>query len=610
MVFDGECGFCRRWIQRWRCATGDVIEYAPYQDAASRFPHVPSAEFARAVHLVEPDGRTTSGAEAVFGALAHAGRRWPLALYRRLPPVASLSDAFYRAVANHRGFANRITDWLWGAHVVPPGETRTAALFLRLMGVVYATAFVSLWIQVVGLVGTHGILPAGEFLDAVASRFGPVRYWYLPSFFWISASNTALHAVCTAGTICSLLAFIGFIPGIALAGAWFCYLSLVAVGQNFLQFQWDGLLLEAGFIAVLMAPWRWRLGGSPPPSRAALWIARWLVFRLMFTSAAVKLTSHDPTWRSLTALQYHYFTQPLPPWTAWYAHHWPAGVQTLSCGVMFAVEGVAPFLIFGPRRVRFAGAAAIATLQLLILATGNYGFFNLLTLVLCVTLLDDGVWSRQEDAVAAPPRGVTAGKSAWARRAIAAVLFVTSLAPLARALRVGPQGLGPVDTAYRLVSPLHVVNPYGLFAVMTTERPEIVVEGSNDGREWMPYEFRYKPGDLERRPALTTPHMPRLDWQMWFAALGDVRQNRWFLVFCWRLLEGSRDVTALLAHDPFPDAPPRYVRAQVYQYRFTTREERARGGGWWARTPDGPYVPALTLENGQLAPAHDIENGP
>jgi predicted DCC family thiol-disulfide oxidoreductase YuxK len=603
LVFDGDCGFCRRWLARWRRVFGDNIECVPYQDAAFRFPQIPREAFARAVHLIAPGGRVCTGAEAVFRALAAApGRRLPLWLYEHAPLVAPAAEACYRAVAGHRALADRVTTWLWGRHVVPPGESRTIALFLRLMGVVYVMAFVSLWVQIAGLVGSEGILPAQEFLSAARSQMGAERVWFLPTLLWFSASDVALQTLCAAGMLSALLAVAGVAPAGALICAWLGYLSLSTAGQEFLRFQWDGLLLEAGFIAILLAPWqrRSRLSGDPPPSRAALWLARWLLIRLMLSSAAVKLTSGDPTWRSLTALDFHYFTQPLPPWTAWYASHWPAGFHTLSALVMFAIEGAAPFLLLGPRRMRFAGAAAITILQTLILLTGNYGFFNMLTLVLCVPLLDDGLLSWGSRAITAPHAPASPGRR-WPRRMAAAGLFTLSLVPLSQALKFGDRAFGPVADVFQLASPLQIVNPYGLFAVMTTDRPEIIVEGSLDGREWRAYEFKYKPGDPVRRPAFTTPHMPRLDWQTWFAALGTWRENPWFLAFCRRLLEGAPSVTALLARDPFAGAPPRYVRARVFQYRFTTPEERKRSGDWWARTLQGPYIPTLTLVGGRLS---------
>jgi predicted DCC family thiol-disulfide oxidoreductase YuxK len=623
MLYDADCGFCRRWIARWQSFTRDRVDYESFQSAADRFHDIPRENFAVAVHLIEPDGSFSRGAEAVFRALAHGGRRWPLWLYRRVPGVAPVTEAAYRVVAGNRSAANLVTNWLWGRHVVPPGETRTVSFFLRGMGLVFAIAFMSLWVQIVSLVGAHGILPAQEFLDAVRSHYGAARYWLLPTVFWMNAGNAALHVVCALGVAGSLAVAAGFIPATGLLLSWALYLSLLGIGQDFLRFQWDTLLLEAGMVAVLLAPWRWRLRGLAPPPRPALWLARWLVFRLMFTSAVVKLASGDPTWRDLTALDYHYYTQPLPPWTAWYAHHWPEWFQKLSVCAMYLAEGVAPFLIWGPRRARMTGVAVICTLQVLIMATGNYGFFNLLTLVLCIPLLDDGIFTRRsqnEEPTACGvsfsgvslPEPVTprSRRISTPRTVMVALIFLASLVPLAGVFRISPKRLGPISMVYRFAAPFYIANHYGLFAVMTTERPEIVIEGSRDGVAWKAYEFRYKPGDVLRRPRMCTPHMPRLDWQMWFAALGDVRQNRWFLVLCWRLLEGSPEVRRALAVDPFGDDPPKYIRANVYIYNFTTAEERRASHAWWKRALRGAYVRTLMLQNGELAPAPEELDAP
>lgn len=616
LLYDADCGFCRRWIARWQQITGDRVDYESFQSAASRFPDIPREDFAQAIHLIESDGSHTSGAEAVFRALAHGGKRWPLWMYQRILGVAPLTEAVYRTVARHRNPADTVTNILWGRHVLPPGETRTVALFVRAMGLVFAIAIISLWVQIVSLVGQHGILPAHEFLDAVRSHFGVERLWLLPTVFWVNGGDVAIHVVCALGLMGSLVVLAGFAPAAGLLVAWAAYLSLLGIGQDFLRFQWDTLLLESGMVAILLAPWRWRLRDAPPPPRPALCLARWLIFRLMFTSAVVKLSSGDPTWRNLTALDYHYFTQPLPPWTAWYAHHAPEWFHKLSVLAMYCSEGLAPFLIWGPRRVRMTGAAVICALQLLIMATGNYGFFNLLTLVLCIPLLDDGLWIRnaRDEPMACGVTGATAperlpttprarSRVSIPRTVIVSLIFLATLVPFAGAFKIDVRRVRPVAVLARLVAPFYVANHYGLFAVMTKTRPEIIVEGSRDGVEWKAYEFRYKPGDVMRRPRMCTPHMPRLDWQMWFAALGDVRENRWFLVFCWRLLEGSPDVRGALAVDPFGDTPPKYIRATVYMYEFTTAEEREATRAWWKRTERGAYVRTLMLQNGELAPA-------
>jgi predicted DCC family thiol-disulfide oxidoreductase YuxK len=606
LVWDRDCEFCRGWIARWRRITGDLVEYATYQEVASQFPDIPRSRFQHAVQLIEPDGTRYEAAEAVFRSLAYApGSAWPLELYRSLPGFAPISEACYRLVADHRPAFTRITRGVWGPHVAPPGMALTSWLFLRLLGFVYLAAFVSLWTQIIGLAGRDGILPAREFLADVGSRVGWMRYVYVPTLCWFNASDGFLHVLSTIGTVSSLLLVLGIAPAVAAGGAWVCYLSLTTVGQDFLWFQWDSLLLETGFIVLFFAPWRWwsRPGADAPP-RPALWLLRWLLFRLMLSSAAVKLTSGDPTWRNLTALTYHYETQPLPPWTAWYAHHWPATFQAASTILLFVVEGLAPFLVFAPRRIRFAGAAALIALQTLILLTGNYGVFNVLSIALCVLLLDDGVWpwrwrrragvERVEPAPARWPR--------WILRPVAALLVLVSLVPFAGALgfRVG---LGPITPLYRYASTMRIVSGYGLFAVMTTSRPEIIMSGSTDGVTWRDYTFRFKPGDLKRRPQFVTPHMPRLDWQMWFAALSDFRREPWFLMFCKRLLEGSKPVLAMLDGNPFSDGPPRYVRAVVYDYHFTDAATRRTTGAWWRREERGLYCPVLTLEDGRLVPA-------
>jgi hypothetical protein len=386
---------------------------------------------------------------------------------------------------------------------------------------------------------------------------------------------------------------------------WLLYLSLATVGQDFLGFQWDNLLLETGLIAIFFAPWS--IIPSPsrekPPSRAAIWMLRLLLFKLMFLSGVVKLTSGDPLWRNLTALTRHYETQPLPNAIAWYFHQMPLWFHKTSCVMMFAIEVVAPFLLFLPRRARMIGGIAIGALQVFILLTGNYTFFNWLTLVLCVVAFDDFTWASllpqriSKMSSAAGRIAATAFRLQTVPIVLIALLFWSiCLIQIIGAVGARPFWSEPVLRAYRWISPLRSVNSYGLFAVMTADRPEIIVEGSNDQREWKEYSFRDKPGALNRRPTFVAPLQPRLDWQMWFAALGDVRSNPWFVNFCVRLLEGSPEVVSLLETNPFPNAPPKYIRARLYDYTFTTREERQRTGNWWKRELKGEYLPAISLE--------------
>ena len=612
LVWDGDCEFCRRWVERWRRLTGDRVEYAPHHRVADRFPEIPTAEFQQAVHLREPDGTWTRGAEAVWRTLAHApgGGAWRW-LYEHVPPFAAASEAAYRLVANHRPFFLKLTKLVWGEHLVPPGERTTIALFLRGFGLVSFAAFASLAVQVVGLVGRDGVLPAAEFLAAVRERYGAGVVWALPTLAWLNAGDAMLQALAWGGAAASLLLAFGLLPGPSLLAILAGYLSLTTVGRDFLLFQWDGLLIETALVALFLTPWRLRLSAArdPEPPRSSLALVRWLLFRLMFSSAVVKLASGDPTWRHLTALTFHYQTQPLPTWTAWFAHHLPAGFQAFSAAGMFAVEGLAPFLVLAPRRIRFLGAFALIGLQSLIAATGNYGFFNALAILLCVPLFDDGFWPRglapRHDA-AAPPRPRSRSLAhRFLRRPLVIVIFLVGLVPLWGSLAWPMRALGPLPFAYGLLAPFRVVNPYGLFAVMTTERREITLEGSDDGVTWRAYGFRWKPGALERRPEFTGPHMPRLDWQMWFAALGGPRENAWLLYGCERLLQGSRPVLGLFGANPFPHAPPRFVRATFWRYRFTTAAERRVTRAWWSREPLGLYLPPLTLVGGRLAPVED-----
>jgi hypothetical protein len=493
---------------------------------------------------------------------------------------------------NPPGGGIALTRAWWGGE--RPGYGIAAWLFSRSLGAIYLIAFVSLWLQIDGLIGSEGINPIAGLLERAGELLGAERYWIVPTLCWIDAGDAFLHLQCGAGTVLALLVVLGIAPVPSLALLWALYLSLCTACQPFLDFQWDSLLLETGLLAIFAAPLTWRHALAPPGrgSRIALALERWLLFRLMVSSGIVKLASGDPTWRNLTALRYHYETQPIPAWTSWYAHRLPPWFQSASAAIMLVIEIAVPFLIFAPRRLRYVAFFLLSGLQVLILATGNYGFFNLLTLALCLLLLDDAAWPQRWRRKVAE-RGPARGWPRWVVVPVAIVTVVLTSGLLMQAVgarRYRPAALGAV---YRLISPLRSISGYGLFAVMTTERPEIVIEGSDDGTTWLPYEFKYKPGDPERRPRFTTPHMPRLDWQMWFAALGRRENNPWFSRLLVQLMNGSEAVLGLLKDNPFPDHPPRYIRAVVYDYRFSTPEERRAGLVWWWREPLRLYHPVL-----------------
>jgi hypothetical protein len=526
-------------------------------------------------------------------------------------------------------------DLLYGRELTRPGLEWTRRVFTTLLGVVYFAAFLSLWSQVDALLGSGGIAPAAELLERVDARIGIDGWKVVPSLLWFGSSDAAIHLWCWVGIAASVMLAIGIAPRIAAIVAWLAYLSFVAVGDVFLGYQWDALLLETGLLAIFFAPGSlgpsWR--NARPVSRSMLWLLRWLLFRVVFVSGYVKLASGDKTWADYTALQYHYWTQPLPHVLAWSVAQLPAAFHSMSVRAMLAIELFAAWLIFAPRRLRFVAAAAIAVLMAAISASGNYGFFTLLTLTLCVTLLDDralrswlpgktvpGDFSSVGRSDPVPGDFSTTGRRGQLVRkhlvpsdrapigvragmltAFALCVFVITATSTLLRTRLITSAPAPIEAVMAATDPLRSFNDYGLFAVMTTTRPEIVVEGSDDGISWRPYEFRWKPGSIDRAPGFAALHMPRLDWQMWFAALGDWRSNPWYLQFVERLLQGSPVVTAQLATNPFPAHPPRYIRSTVYQYTFTTREQRAATGNWWNREFAGEYCPTLQLVDGKLA---------
>ena len=477
-------------------------------------------------------------------------------------------------------------------------------LFLRLLGLIFLIAFVSFWVQVDGLVGKNGILPAAEFLKMIEDQLDVVRYFQFPTLCWFSASETFIYCLCGVGVACSILLIAGVLPKPSLIVLWITYLSLVVIGQTFMSFQWDSLLLEVAFLSIFFAPMSFwpRLSKESASSLVFLWLLRWLLFRLMFLSGITKLASGDPIWADLTALDFHYETQPLPTWIGYYAHQLPGWFQKFSMGAMFVIEIIVPFLIFMTRKIRFVACGLLLLLQLLIATTGNYCFFNLLAMALCLTLLDD---SFLLNFAPRKHRGRFAGirskkKSSRTRLAVASVvalpIVVVSFITMAAEIWGYRQLPKPAMQVVRWTSPFRSVNGYGLFRVMTTTRFEIVVQGSDNGREWKAYEFRYKPGAMDQRPGFVAPHQPRLDWQMWFAALGTHQQNPWFVRFLGRILEGAPEVLTLLEINPFPDKPPRYIRAVRYRYHMTDLDTRNETQVWWRREPAGLYTPPVSLK--------------
>jgi predicted DCC family thiol-disulfide oxidoreductase YuxK len=597
MIWDGDCHFCKRWIERWREITAGKVDYCTYQETADRFPEVPVEQFKRAVAFIEPDGKTFFAAEAVYRSLrSRSSRKWLAWSYDHVPGFAVVSELAYKFIARHRKLGSAITRLLWGKDVRPPTYFWARRWFLRALGLIYLIAFVSFWVQVDGLIGSNGILPVSQFLPAAHQQLGRDAYCLLPTLCWFNSGNTFLHFLCGGGVVFSLLLIAGIIPIVSLIALFAFYLSLTLAGQTFLGFQWDILLIETGFLSIFLAPWQLvpKREREPPISRAALFLLKLLLFKLLLMSGVVKLTSGDDCWWNLTALDYHYWSQPLPTVFGWWGDQHPEWFKKFSVAFCLTVEIIAPFFIWAPRRLKLIAVGLIVFLQIAIAVTGNYCFFNLLTIALCLLLIDDAAIGRKHATVI--DRRYSHRLSNYGAIAVIIITLPVNAWLIFTAFK--PEAVWPrsLSVVYEHLEAFRIVNSYGLFRVMTRDRREIVIEGSADGVDWLPYELKWKPGDVKHAPGWCAPHQPRLDWQMWFAALGSARDRVWFEYLVARLLEGEPDVTRLFARNPFPQGPPRYIRAVFYRYRFTTADEHRQTGAWWKRQELGEYFPTVSLQ--------------
>jgi hypothetical protein len=467
-----------------------------------------------------------------------------------------------------------------------------SALFLRLLGAVYLIAFVSIALQIEGLAGSNGIHPVGTWLAGLTQHIGSERYFQVPTLFWLNASDTALTYAATAGALAAILVLLNLLTRPALVAAFVLYLSLFQITQPFLNFQWDALLLETGFLAIFLTP----------RARLVVWLFRWLLFRLRFESGLSKLVSGDPAWSGLTALNRYFEVQPLPNPIAWYANQLPDWLLKIGTGGTLCVELIVPFMMFLPRRWRFAAAWLTILWQVLIILTSNHNWINFLTIILCLFLFDDRAMrrvlpqslQRRLDWPEAAISRITHPARRFAIGVLGAFILATSTLKLYE-LASGKDIPGLTGTVLNYTVRYGVVNLYHVFPTMTTQRIELEILGSADGIEWRPYHFRYKPDLLNQRPKFIIPHQPRIDWQMWFVTLHQ-RHLPWFEHFLEALLDNSPSVKSLLANDPFPDTAPRYLRVDAYRYQFTGFEERNKTGNWWKRTALGPFAPLPWME--------------
>jgi len=489
-------------------------------------------------------------------------------------------------------------------------------IFLRALGLIYYSAFFSLAFQIRGLIGPHGILPAGEYLQALAERFGHAGYWYAPTLLWISSNSRMLTGICWVGMIASLLLVLNFWPRGMLAVCFVCFLSFVSASQDFSAYQSDGMLLEAGFIAMYFAPAGFRpgWGEASPPSRASLFLLIWEGFRIYFESGVAKIMGGDPQWRNFTALDEYYQNGPLPTWIGWYMQHLPHWFHAATAFVTLALELGLAWMMFLPRRFRILCFFIVTIWQIGIILSANYTFLNYLVLALGFLLLDDrflpsylpGFWKRScLAAKEAKALGEPRAEKDWRKKlraqfsalklAFTAVMltwiFYVTLAEMVWMVKPLPFPTSPVSA----LEPFRIANRYGLFAGMTRGRYEIEFQGSDDGQTWVVYPFRFKPQNPSKAPGIYAPYQPRFDWNLWFASLSSWRQEPIVVRTEQSLLrgDGDGDVLLLFAGNPFPHAPPRQVRCVIWQYRFTTPAEKRSQGMWWRRQQLGLYAPTL-----------------
>jgi hypothetical protein len=483
-------------------------------------------------------------------------------------------------------------------------------VLLRALGCIYFSAFFSLVFQIRGLIGPEGILPAGLYLRAVAQSFGYVRgVWFAPSVLWLTSGPHMLIALCWVGMVASLLLVLNVWPRGML---FICFVCFVSAAQDFSGYQSDGMLLEAGFIALFFAPPGMRpgMGVASPPSRASLFLLQWEWFRIYFESGAAKIIGGDPEWRNFTAMDEYYQNGPLPTWIGWYMQHLPHWFHASTVFATLALELVLVWMLFLPRRWRIVCFLIVTPWEVGVILSANYTFLNYLVLALGFLLLDDRFllpflpqrWKAEVSPRPALPeqsrrqgwrvgfvQQISVLKLSFAAVMLSWIFYATAAQMIWMFSAELPMPTSPVEA----LEPFRIANRYGLFGVMTRGRYEIEFQGSEDGKTWVAYPFRYKPQDLSTAPGIYAPYQPRFDWNLWFASLGSWQDYPIVPRTEVRLLSNDADVLTLFAKNPFPNQPPRQVRAVIWQYWFTTMSEKRTQGLWWRRQLVGLYAPTV-----------------
>ena len=478
----------------------------------------------------------------------------------------------------------------------------TRFVILRLLGIVYAVAFLAAANQIVPLIGQHGLTPATDYLPRLEIYFGSKfnAALQIPTLFWFGISDQGLTIFSWVGFALSLIVIAGYANAILLTILWAMYMSIVHIGQIWYGYGWETQLLETGFLAIFLCPLiDWRPFPKRPPPIVVLWLFRWLGFRIMLGAGLIKIRG-DTCWRDLTCMYYHYETQPIPSPISRYLHFAPHWFHKIETAWNHFIELVVPWFSFGPRTVRHVAGVLLVSFQLLLVVSGNLSFLNYVTIIPFLACFDDTFWRRilPSRLIRRSERSDSIPELPLVQRVVVLILTATviwlSRNPVANLV----SSRQAMNTSF---DPLQLVNTYGAFGVVGRERNEIIFEGTTDemitgDTKWQPYEFKAKPGDPNRAPPFIAPYQPRIDWQIWFAAMSTPSEYPWTLHLVWRLLHNDAGTLSLLANNPFPDAPPKYIRARLYRYRFAPLGQK----GWWTREPGAQWLPALSTEDSEF----------
>jgi len=478
----------------------------------------------------------------------------------------------------------------------------TRFVILRLIGFVYAVAFLIAAQQLLPLIGEHGLTPANRFLASIHTQLGSdmASMLRVPTLFWFGISDHALSIFAWFGFALSLIVLAGYANAILLAILWAMYMSIVHVGQIWYGYGWEIQLLETGFLSIFLCP---LIDGRPfpkcRPPLLVIWLFRWLGFRIMIGAGLIKLRG-DPCWRDLTCLYYHYETQPIPNPLSRYLHFAPHWFHQFETAWNHFIELIVPWFSFGPRSARHIAGILLVSFQIVLIISGNLSFLNYVTIIPFLACFDD-TFLRHVLPARLVRRAEQAAQQSEPSRinntiamALSILVVYLSIAPVLNLV----SGRQLMNYSY---DPLDLVNTYGAFGTVGRERPEIIFEGTDDAlitgnTQWKEYEFKAKPGDPHRRPAIIAPYQCRIDWQIWFAAMASPAEYPWTLHFVWKLLHNDRGTLSLLADNPFPNAPPHYIRARLYRYRFAPIGDRT----WWKREPIGEWLPALSIDDAEF----------